>query len=315
MTTKTPELQTAVRKSRRMTRILQSWQLYAMLLFPLIYLFIFCYYPMLGSQIAFRDYTARLGIWGSKWVGLKHFIKFIESYQFWPIIKNTLFLSAYSIIASVPIPIILALSLNAVRGVYYKKTLQLFTYLPNFISTVVMVGILKQILHPQIGLIAALGGALGFAVKDPFASAAVFPNLYVWGRVWQQTGWSSIIYFAALSAVDPAQHEAAIVDGANRFQRILYVDIPVIIPTAVINLILSMGRVMSIGFERIFLMQTDLNISASEIISTYVYKVGLTGIPDYSYSTAINLFNSAINLVLILLANKIGKKVSGTGLF
>lgn len=293
----------------------RSWQLYIMLILPLIYLVVFCYYPMLGTQIAFKDYTARGGIWGSTWVGLKHFKKFIDSYQFWPIMKNTIFLSAYSILAAVPIPIILALSLNAVRSKLYKKAVQLFTYLPNFISTVVMVGIMKQVFHPRIGLIAAIGVMLGFTATDPFASASTFPHLYVWVRVWQQTGWASVIYFAALSAVDPAQHEAAIVDGANRFQRILYVDLPIIVPTAVINLILSMGRVMSIGFERIFLMQTDLNIAASEIISTYVYKVGLTGIPDYSYSTAINLFNSAINLVLILMANKIGKKVSGTGLF
>jgi ABC-type polysaccharide transport system permease subunit len=297
------------------TAVFQSWQLYAMLLPSLVYLFIFQYYPMLGAQIAFKDFSARLGIWGSEWVGFKHFIKFIDSYQFWPIMQNTIIISVYSIIAALPIPIVLALGLNSMRGRRYKKTVQLFTYLPNFISTVVMVGILRQILNPQIGLIAYVGDLLGITVGDPFASSSGFSHLYVWTRVWQQMGWSSIIYFAALSAVDPAQHEAAIVDGANRFQRILYVDLPVIVPTAVINLILSMGRVMSIGFERIFLMQTDLNISASEIISTYVYKVGLTGMPDYSYSTAINLFNSVINLLLILLANQLGKKVSGTGLF
>lgn len=306
---------TSDRRKWKLSDYKRSWQLYVMLILPVAYLLIFCYYPMLGVQIAFKDYSAQLGIWGSKWVGFKHFAKFMDSYQFWPTIKNTLLLSSYSILASVPIPIVLALSLNAVRSTGYKKTVQLFTYLPNFISTVVMVGILKQVLHPQIGLLAAAGEMFGFKAGDPFASAGAFPHLYVWARVWQQMGWSSVIYFAALSAVDPAQHEAAIVDGANRFQRILYVDLPVVVPTAVINLILSMGRVMSIGFERIFLMQTDLNIAASEVISTYVYKVGLTGIPDYSYSTAINLFNSVINLILILLANKIGKKVSGTGLF
>lgn len=293
----------------------RSWQLYVLLILPMIYLLVFCYYPMFGAQIAFKNYSARLGIWGSPWVGMQHFQKFAESYQFWPIIRNTLYLSAYSILAAVPIPIMLALSLNAVRGKRYKKSVQLFTYLPNFISTVVMVGIMKQIFNPQIGLLAYLGQLLGFQVADPFASAGTFSHLYVWTRVWQQTGWASIIYFAALSAVDPAQHEAAIVDGASRFQRLRYVDLPVVVPTAIINLILSMGRVMSIGFERIFLMQTDLNIASSEIISTYVYKIGLTGVPDYSYSTAISLFNSLINLLLILLANKIGKKVSGTGLF
>lgn len=307
--------QTVPRKQSALDLFKRHWQLFAMLLLPLIYLAIFCYYPMLGVQIGFKNYSAVKGIWGSDWVGLKHFSKFINSYQFWPIIKNTLILSSYSIIAAVPIPIILALSLNATRSRGLKKTVQLFTYMPNFISTVVMVGILKQIMHPKIGLIAAVGTLFGFEVGDPFASASAFPHLYVWTRVWQKTGWASVIYLAALSAVDPAQHEAAIVDGASRFQRIRYVDLPVIIPTAVINLILNMGQVMSIGFERIFLMQTDLNIAASEIVSTYVYKVGLTGMADYSYSTAINLFNSVINLVLIYAANKIGKKVSGTGLF
>lgn len=302
-------------KPSPLMEIKRSWQLYVMLLLPLIYLVVFCYYPMTGIQIAFKNFTPRLGIWGSEWVGFKHFEKFVTSYNFWPIMKNTVVLAAYSIIAMVPIPIILALSLNAVRGKKFKKSVQLFTYMPNFISTVVMVGMLKQILHPQIGLIASLGAVFGFEVADPFASAAAFPHLYTWGRVWQKMGWSSIIYLAALSAVDPSQHEAAIVDGASRFQRIRYVDLPVVIPTAVINLILNMGQVMSIGFERIFLMQTDLNLAASEIVSTYVYKVGFTGMADYSYSTAINLFNSLINLVLIVVANKVGKKVSGTGLF
>jgi len=292
-----------------------SWQLYIMLLLPLTYLLVFCYYPMFGVQIAFKDYTPRLGIWGSEFVGLKHFEKFVTSYNFWPIIQNTLVLAAYSILAMIPIPIVLALSLNAVKGKYFKKSVQLLTYMPNFISTVVMVGMLKQILHPQIGLVAAIGGVFGFEVADPFGSAGAFSHLYTWGRVWQKMGWSSIIYLAALSAVDPAQHEAAVVDGASRFQRIRYVDLPVIIPTVVINTVLNMGQIMSIGFERIFLMQTDLNIAASEIVSTYVYKIGFTGIPDYSYSTAINLFNSVINLVLILFANKLGKKISGTGLF
>lgn len=300
---------------KRSFKILRSWQLYVMLALPVIYLLIFNYYPMLGVQIAFKDYTSRGGIWGSEWVGFKHFIKFIQSYQFWPILRNTFVLAGYSLIASIPIPVVLALSLNAVRGKYFKKSVQLFTYIPNFISTVVMVGIIKQVLNPQIGVLGFFGNMMGISFTDPFASASAFPHLYVWTRIWQKTGWSSIIYFAALSAVDPEQHEAAIVDGASRFQRILHIDLPVIVPTIVITTILNMGQLMTIGFERIFLMQTDLNIATSEVISTYVYKVGLTGIPDFSYSTAINLFNSIVNLILILTANKIGKKVSGSGLF
>jgi ABC-type polysaccharide transport system permease subunit len=295
--------------------ILKSWQLYLMLALPVIYLAVFNYYPMLGIQIAFKDFKPRLGIWGSHWVGFRNFLKFIDSYKFWPIINNTLYLSFYSIVAMIPMPIILALSLNAIRNKGYMKSVQLMTYMPNFISTVVMVGILKQLLHPRMGLLATFAGLLGIQVGDAFGSSAAFAHLYVWSNVWQKTGWSAIVYLAALSAVDPELHEAAIVDGASRFQRILHIDIPVIIPTAVIMLILNMGQVMSMGFERVFLMQTDLNLSASEIISTFVYKVGLTGMPDYSYSTAINLFNSVINLTLIVLSNRIAKRVDGTSLF
>ncbi len=286
-----------------------------MLLLPVIYILVFNYYPMLGIQIAFKNFKPRLGIWGSPWAGFRHFLKFIDSYQFWPIIKNTLFLSFYSIVAMIPMPILLALSLNVIRKKGYMKTVQLLTYMPNFISTVVMVGILRQLLHPRMGLLATIAGFFGAQVGDAFGSSALFSHLYVWSNVWQKTGWSAIVYLAALAAVDPELHEAAIVDGASRFQRVLHIDIPVIIPTAVIMLILNMGQVMSMGFERVFLMQTDLNISASEIISTYVYKVGLTGMPDYSYSTAINLFNSVINLALIVGSNRLARRINGTSLF
>ena len=295
--------------------ILQRWQLYAMLVLPIIYLLIFCYYPMLGIQLAFRKYTARLGVWNSQWIGLANFEKFYKSYQFWPVLRNTFSLSVYAILASLPTAVILALSLNAVQGRRVKKTVQLMTYMPNFISTVVMVSILKQLLHPRLGLYAAASQLFGFQAVDLFGSASAFPHLYVWANVWQKTGWSSIIYLAALSAVDPEHHEAAIMDGASRFQRILHIDIPVIIPTALIMLILNMGQVMSLGFERVFLMQTDLNLGASEIVSTYVYKVGLQGIPDFSYSTAINLFNSVINMILIVAMNGITKRAGGDGLF
>lgn len=305
-----PSTRIAPRKS-----LLRYWQLYAMLVLPLLYLLIFCYYPMTGIQLAFRKYVARMGVWGSPWVGLDNFVKFVGSYQFWPILRNTLVLSFYSILASLPSAVILALCLNAMRGRYTKKVVQLMTYMPNFISTVVMVSILKQLLHPRMGLYAQIAQLLSIKPADLFGSASAFPHLYVWANVWQKTGWSSIIYLAALSAVDPEQHEAAIVDGASRFQRVLHIDIPVIIPTIVTMLILNMGQVMSVGFERVYLMQTDLNLSTSEIVSTYVYKVGLTGIPDFSYSTAINLFNSVINLVLIVSMNALAKKAGDTGLF
>lgn len=305
---------TTVRASLR-RQIFKRWQLYVMLALPIIYLLIFCYYPMAGIQIAFKKYTGRLGIWGSQWVGLKHFVKFFNSYQFWNILRNTLTISLYTILASLPFAVILALCLNATKSKPFKKSVQLMTYMPNFISTVVMVGMLKQLLGTQVGLYAQITSILHLPATDLFGSSAAFPHLYAWSNVWQKTGWSSIIYLAALSAVDPAHHEAAIVDGATRFQRILHIDLPTILPTIVIMLILSMGQVMSLGFERIYLMQTDLNLSASEIISTYVYKVGLTGSADYSYSTAINLFNSVVNMALILGVNFLAKKTGNSGLF
>jgi ABC-type polysaccharide transport system, permease component len=291
------------------------WQLYAMLVLPLVYLLIFCYYPMLDIQIAFKKYLPRLGVWGSEWVGVANFTKFINSYQFLPIVRNTLVVSLYSIVATIPTAVLLALCLNAMRGNRRKKLVQLMTYMPNFISTVVMVGILKQLLHPRMGLYAIFANALGLETFDVFGSSSAFSHLYVWSNVWQKTGWSSIIYLAALSAVDPELHEAAIVDGASRFQRLRFIDLPTILPTMAIMLILNMGQVMSLGFERVYLMQTDLNLSTSEIVSTYVYKVGLTGMPDYSYSTAINLFNSVINLFLILTMNTVAKKAGDSGLF
>jgi len=302
-------------KRNHVSNLKKYWQLYVMLILPVVYLLIFNYYPMLGAQIAFRDFSARAGIWGSEWVGLSHFQDFINSHMFWPVLRNTLVISAYSILAAIPLPIILALSLNSVRNKLYKHNIQILTYMPHFISTVVMVGILRQMLHPHIGLLANINQMFGTSFSDPFASASAFPHLLVWSRVWQRVGWSSIIYFAALSSVDPTLHEAAVVDGSSRFQRILFVDFPTILPVFVINIIISMGQVMSVGFERVFLMQTDLNITASEIISTYVYRVGLTGVPDFGSATAINLFNSIINLILIVSANYIAKKVSGSGLF
>lgn len=313
--------QTHVKQRRSLERrrqgksILTHWQLYVMLLLPILYLIIFCYYPMTSVQIAFKKYSARLGVWDSPWVGMNHFARFVNSYQFWPIVRNTLVLSFYTIFASLPSAVILALCLNAMRNQKRKKVVQLMTYMPNFISTVVMVGILKQLLHPRLGIYALFANAFGLPVFDAFGSAAAFPHLYVWSSVWQKTGWSSIVYLAALSAVDPEHHEAAIVDGASRFQRMLYIDLPTILPTIAIMLILNMGQVMSLGFERVYLMQTDLNLATSEIVSTYVYKVGLTGVPDYSYSTAINLFNSVVNLILIVTMNGIAKKTGDTGLF
>jgi len=291
------------------------WQLYLLLLLPIIYLLIFHYYPMLGLQIAFKKYSPSQGIWGGEWVGLAQFQKFFSTYKFVEIVRNTFVISAYSVIANVPIPIILALGQNAVRSRKYKKTVQLLSYMPHFISTVVIVSMLMQMFNARVGIFANILGQFGVEMPDLFASPNAFPHMYVWSGIWQNAGWSSIIYLAALSGVDPEQHEAAIVDGASRLQRMRYIDLPVIVPTATILIILNMGRIMSIGFEKVYLMQNSLNLSASEIIATYTYKIGLTGNTDYSYATAIGLFNSIVNLVLIVITDRISKKISGSGLF
>ncbi|MGN0760082.1 MAG: ABC transporter permease [Candidatus Ventricola sp.] len=298
-------------------RIARHWQLYLFLLLPLIYLLIFHYYPMTGVQIAFKKYSARLGIWGSPWVGLKNILKFFNSVRFTTIVGNTLRLSLYSLIAGFPLPVIFALMLGVMRNERYKKVVQTITYMPHFISVVVLVSMILQIFNPILGIYGKAYSALfGTAAPDLLGSPAALPHIYVWSGIWQSFGWDSIIYVAALAAVSPELHEAAQIDGASRFQRVLHVDLPAILPTATIMLILRTGKVMSIGFEKIFLLQNDLNLTTSEVISTYVYKVSLkASVPDFSYSTAIDLFNSVINLFLICTVNFISGRISETSLW
>ncbi|MBR3872895.1 MAG: sugar ABC transporter permease [Clostridia bacterium] len=300
-------------------RIINHWQIYCFLLLPLIYLILFHYVPMVGAQIAFRKFTIRSGIWNSKWVGFDNFVKFFKTYNCWTIIKNTVTISTYSILAGFPIPIVFALLLNCVRQKHYKKAIQTITYMPHFISTVVIVGMILQIANPRVGLYGTIFHALtGEYPQDPLGSTKVFTHLYVWSGIWQQFGWNAIVYLAALSAVDLQLHEAAIIDGASRWQRVLHVDLPCILPTATIMLIMRAGSVMSVGYEKIYLMQNNLNLGASEVISTYVYKIGLGSggnVPNYSLSTAIGLFNSVVNLVLICVVNSISKKLSETSLW
>jgi putative aldouronate transport system permease protein len=299
-------------------RIAQHWQLYLFLLLPIIYLIVFKYYPMLGVQIAFKKYSAKLGIWGSPWVGFRYFERFFKSTMFKRVVGNTISISLYSLIAGFPLPILFALMLNIMRNPRYKKFAQTITYMPHFISTVVLVGMLMQILNPITGIYGKLYSILnnGTMPSDPFASPNTFPHLYVWSGIWQHFGWDSIIYVAALSSVSPELHEAAQVDGASRLQRVWHVDFPALLPTAIIMLILRSGSIMTIGFEKIFLMQNDLNLRASEVISTYVYKISLkASIPDFSYSTAIGLFNSVVNLIIIFFVNVFARKVSDTSLW
>lgn len=296
----------------------RDWQLYVFMLIPLIWVIIFCYAPMFGAQIAFRKYQPRLGIWDSPWVGFYQFKKFFNSYQFSRVMMNTVVISLYTILCSFPLPIIFALVLNSTRSHKFRTVTQTIVTMPHFISVVVLVGILLQIFNSRTGVYGTLMESItGAYPEDLFSKPANFRHMYVWSGVWQQFGWNSIVYIAALAAVSPELHEAAQIDGASRFQRMLHVDFPAILPTITIMLILRMGSVMTIGFEKVYLMQNSLNLTASEIISTYVYKVGLSsaGTTDLSYSTAIGLFNSAINLVLISVTNFIARKLDGNGLW
>jgi len=271
---------------------------------------------MYGIIIAFKDYRNSLGIIGSPFAEpvFRHFIRFFNSFQFWIIIRNTLAISFYSLLAMVPLPIIMALILNQMRVKVFKRVFQTISYLPHFISTVVMVGMIIIMLSPSSGLIGQIYRLFGAQAPNLMGMAGAFSSVYVWSDVWQHTGWDSIIYLAALSAVDPSLYEAAVVDGANRWQRIWRIDFPMLLPTACILLIIRAGNILNVGFEKVYLMQNNLNLSASEIISTYVYKIGIIG-NQYSYSAAINLFNTLVNLTLLLVVNRISKKISETSLW
>ena len=303
------------RKAHRLSpggKILRQWQLHLLILVPLAYLLIFHYWPMYGAQIAFRAYRARQGITGSEWVGLKWFQKFLGSYNFRQIFTNTLALSAYQILVGFPIPVFFALMINVMPCERFKKFTQTVTYMPHFISVVVIVSIVNMIFSPVNGLYGGLFrlfGGSGYPY-DFRGMASTFRHLYVWSGIWQHLGWNTIIYTAALASVSQDQHEAAMIDGANRWKRVVHVDLPAILPTVAIMLIMRCGSVMTIGFEKVYLMQTSLNLQTSEVISTYVYKVGMGSSSDFSYAAAIGLFNSVINCILLVLVNWLSRRVS-----
>lgn len=288
--------------SQPLKQIRKHWQLYLVILPSMVYILVFKYYPMVGVQIAFKDFNIIKGIWGSEWVGLEHFIGFIHNPNFWLLIKNTLGISLYGLAIGFPAPILLALALNEIRNGIFKKSVQMVTYAPFFISTVIMVSIIIVNLSPNVGVVSKLYTILGWEPVDFMGIPSFFKSIYVWSDVWQHTGYGAIIYLAALSGVNPELYEAAKVDGASRVQKIMNVDIPSIIPVTVVMLVLNVGNIMKLGFEKIYLMQNPLNLSTSEVISTYVYKVGLIG-ADFSFSAAVGLFNSVINLVLLLIVN------------
>ena len=296
------------------TALRQIWPLYLFLLPAIAYILIFSYYPMYGAQIAFREYRIRTGIAGSDWVGLKHIIRFITNYQFPTLVRNTLTISLYGLVANFVVRTVLALCLNCMRAQKYKKVIQTVTYMPHFISTVVLVGMMNQILNPVTGLYSNIYRLFnpGEYPIDILSRANAFDHLYVWSGIWQNLGWNTIIYMAALSGVDPALHEAAQVDGASRLRRVLHIDLPVLLPTASIMLIMNAGTIMSVGFEKVYLMQNSVNSVYSEVISTYVYKTGLGGTTNQmSYAAAIGLFNNVINGILLLVVNFASSKLSG----
>ena len=295
-------------------KIKSNIPLYVLLFPSIILLIMFAYIPMFGLVIAFKDYSPANGILNSPWVGFKYFTQFFNSVQFGTTMMNTLKISIYSILVGFPLPILLALLCHQLRAGKFKKVFQVTTYLPHFISTMVMCGIIILFLSPNSGLIANIFKSLGWTMPNLLSKPDSFAGVYVWSDVWQHIGWDSIIYLAALSAIDPTYYEAATMDGASRMQKILNIDLPLLLPTAMILLILRAGSLLSIGFEKVLLLQNPLNLAGSEVISTYVYKVGMQNF-QYSYSTAIGLFNTVVNLIILLSVNWFSKRYTKTGLF
>lgn len=301
-------------RSSRLVKIKENYELYLFLLPAIAYLFVFHYAPLYGVQIAFKNFLAVKGIWDSPWVGFEHFERFFNSYQAVTVISNTVLIGLYELAVKFPVPIILALLLNQLPNERFKKFVQTITYAPHFISAVVIAGMVYLFLSPRAGIVNRLLGVLGFDPVFFMGNAAYIKSIYVLSGLWQEAGWAMIIYLAALTSINSELHEAAVVDGASKFKRVLNIDLPGIMPTIMILLILNLGNFMSIGFEKIYLLQNSLNVDAAEIIQTYVYKTGFLG-ADFSYSTAIGLFNSVVNCFLLLSANYLARKFSETSLW
>ena len=301
-------------KAGALRRIGRCWQLYVLMLPALVYIVLFAYKPMYGILIAFKDFSMKKGILASPWVGFKNFERLFSSYWFPIILKNTLTISLLSLVIGFPIPIILALLLNEVRSNKFRSMVQTFSYAPHFISMVVMCGMVAMFLSPTTGVVNKLLNALGMESVFFMQEAGLFKWVYVLSGIWQGAGWSSVIYYAALSGVDKSLLEAADMDGATRLQKIWHGNLPVILPTILVMLILQCGSLLSVGYEKAYLLQTSSNLTGSEIISTYVYKVGLVQ-SDFSFSTAAGLFNTVVNCIILISANQLSKKVAKTGLF
>lgn len=293
----------------------RDWQLWVMILPAALYILIFCYGPMYGLQLAFKDYDFSKGITGGNWAGMKYFEQYFNSPMFWPTIRNTFTIAFFSLICGFPIPIILAIAINSIKGKRWKRTVQTTVYLPYFISTVVLVAILQILLSPTTGLLSNALEAIGLIGEKTnlLGDPGAFVPVYVLSGIWQSAGWNSIIFIAALAAVDGQLYDACKVDGANRWQQVWHVELPAILPTIIILLIMNMGGILSVGFEKTFLMQNALNKSVSEVISTYVYNVGLKS-SQFSFGSAVGLFNTVVNFVFLVLANQISKRAADISL-
>ena len=311
---KLQKLQPAQKKGRFKASFKNNWQLYILVLPAMIYFFVFNYMPLYGIQIAFKDYKAVQGIAGSAWVGLKHFTTFFESYYFERLLTNTLLLNVYYLLWSFPIPLILAIFLNQIRGEKKKRFIQTSIYVPYFISTVVLAGMLYIFLSPTSGILNFLRTAMGLSAIDFMSEASAFRTIYIISGIWQSAGYGTILYIATLSGVDPALYEAAEIDGASIWQKIRYIDLPSLIPTAMMVFILDCGKMLNSDTNKALVMQTAGNIPTSDIIGVYVYNVGL-GSGQFSYTAAIGLFVNIINFILIISVNKIAKKTTDVGLF
>ncbi|WP_284239687.1 ABC transporter permease [Paenibacillus glycanilyticus] len=300
---------------RQFAKSLRShWQLYLLVIPPLLFFIIFKYVPMANAVLAFKEYNVVKGIWGSPWVGLKYFRMFFDNPIFWTLIRNTLVLSFYQLLAGFPIPILLALMLNEIGSGRFKRFVQMVTFAPYFISTVVMVSMIMLFLAPRLGFVNVALQHFGLEPVNFLGEPGMFRSIYVWSDIWQTAGYAAVIYLAALAGIDPTLYEAAKVDGASRFQKIWHVDLPGILPTVTIILILNVGNIMSVGFEKIYLLQNSLNLPASEVIATYVYSMGLLN-ANYSFATAVGLLNSVINLILLVAVNSLAKRISNNSIW
>ena len=306
----------AVKRKGWFKRLRENYPFLVMIFPAVLVVFLFNYLPIYGVLIAFQDFMPGDPILGeyTRWVGFSNFTRFFTDVQFWPLMKNTFLLCIYGFIIGFPLPIIVALLLNATKSRKTAKFLQTIFNGPHFISLVVMVGMLT-LFFGRYGLVNNIAASLGGERVSYFLESSAFRPMYILSSNWQDFGWSAIIYIAALSNVDPGQHEAAILDGATRWQRVIHVDLPAIMPMVSVMLIMSIGGLMGVGYEKALLMQTDGNLGVSELIATYVYKKGLTGVPDQAYATAIGLFNSVINVVLLIIANTTSKKFSENSLW